>query len=78
MVFLKCTLEKGPEGFQHSYLVALHVAQFSSYTQVSVNDTRTKHDSHADTTAVGSSTALVHHDYKQPVHVHVYTTDVAQ
>ena len=57
--------------------MVLCAAQLSSYTQVSMNDTRTELDSHADTTDVGSSTALVLHDYKQPVCVHGYTPDVA-
>ena len=45
-------------------------AWLSSYTHVSVKDTRTKLDSHTDTTAMGSSTTFVLHDYKQPVCVH--------
>ena len=58
-------------------LAALHVAWLSSYTQVSDHDTRTKLDSHADTTAVGTSMALVIHDYEQPVHVHGYTGEIS-
>ena len=38
--------------------------------------TKTKLDSHADTTAVGTSTALVIHDYEQPVCVHRYTGEI--
>ena len=59
--------------------MVLHVVWLSSYTQVSVNDTRsrTELNSHGDTTAVGSSSTLVLCDYKQPVCVHGYTTDVA-
>ena len=50
------------------------MAQF--YAQVSDHDTRTELDSHADTTAVGTHTSLVIHDYEQPIHVHGYTGEV--
>ena len=56
----------------HLHLSVLHVAWLSSYAQVSVNDTRTELDSNADTTAMGSSTALFLHDYEQPVHIHIF------
>ena len=52
---------------------ALHVAWLSSYAQVSDYDTRTELDSHAASTADGTSTALVIHDYEQPIRVHRYT-----
>ena len=58
-------------------LATLHVAQLGSYTQVSDHDTRTELDSHADTTAVGTSTALVIHDYEQPICVHGYTGKIS-
>ena len=57
-------------------LAALHVAWLGSYAQVSDHDTRTELDSHADTTAVGSSTALVIHNYEQPISVHGYTGEI--
>ena len=57
-------------------LAALHVVQLSSYTQVSDHDIRTKLDSHADMTAVGTSMALVIHDYEQPLHEHGYTGEI--
>ena len=57
-------------------LAALCVVQLGSYTQVSDHDTRTKLDSHGDTTAVGASMALVIHDYEQPVHVYGYTGEI--
>ena len=47
-------------------LAALHVVQLSSYAQVSDHDIITELNSHADTTAVGTSTASVIHDYEQP------------
>ena len=58
-------------------LATLHVVWLSSYEQVSDHDTRTELDSHTDTTAVDTSTALVIHDYEQPVHVHGYTGEVS-
>ena len=57
-------------------LATLHVAWLGSYVQVSDHDTGTALNSHADTTAVGTSTALVIHDYEQPIHVHGYTGEV--
>ena len=52
-------------------LPRLCVAWLGSCAQVSYHDTRTKLDFHTDTTAVGNtSTALVIHDYEQPIHVH--------
>ena len=57
-------------------LATLHVAWLSSYVQVSDHDTGTALNSHADTTDVGTSTALVIHDYEQPIHVHGYTGEV--
>ena len=61
----------------HLCHAVLCLAQLGSYAQVSVSDTKTELDSHTDTTAIGSSTTLVLHNYVQPVHVHGYTTDVA-
>ena len=57
-------------------LAALCVAQLGSYAQVSDNDTRTELNSHADTTAAGTSMVLVIHDYEQPVREHGYTGEV--
>ena len=58
-------------------LATLCLAQLGSYAQVSDHDTRTALDSHTDTTAVGTSMALVIHDYEQPIHVHGYTGEVS-
>ena len=52
------------------------MAQLGSYAQVSDNDTRTELNSHADTTAAGTSMVLVIHDYEQPVCEHGYTGEV--
>ena len=57
-------------------LASLHVLWLGSYKQVSDNDTRTELDSHTDTTAAGTSMALVIHDYEQPICVHGYTGEV--
>ena len=57
-------------------LPALHVAWLGSYAQVSDHDTRTKLYSYADSTDVGTSMALVIHDYGQPIHVHGYTGEM--
>ena len=52
------------------------MAWLGSYAHVSDHDTRTELNSHTDTTAVGTSMALVIHNYEQPVHVHGCTGEI--
>ena len=47
-------------------------------TGVSLLEQRTELDSHADTSVVGQSTALLIHDFMTPVHVHGYVQSVGQ
>ena len=54
----------------------LHTRRVSSLVTQDDNEGRTELDSHADTCAVGSETALMILDHERPVSVHGYAEDV--
>jgi hypothetical protein len=54
------------------------VVRLSSLKQGDVDEGRAELDNHADTTVLGSNTALIIHDFERPVRVHGYDATVAQ
>ena len=54
------------------------VVRLSSLKQGDVDEGRAELDNHADTTVLGTNTALNIHDFERPVRVHGYDSTVAQ
>jgi hypothetical protein len=58
--------------------LAVTIVRLSSLKQGDADEGQAELDNHADTTVLGSNTALIIHDFERPVRVHGYDSTVAQ